>query len=99
MRDRLYHLHASLINDKRFEDLERSARINHTESSCIKNMGYDERCARFERIAKIYTLPDFQEVFKLVNNLQTDVHSDTMYPNTMRPENNPGYNIRYTRNQ
>lgn len=48
---------------------------------------------------KIYNIPDFQEVFKLVNNLQTDVYSDTMYPNAMRPENNPGYNTRYTRDR
>ena len=48
---------------------------------------------------KIYNIPDFQEVFKMVNNLQTDVYSDTMYPNALRPEDNPGYNTRYTRNQ
>lgn len=44
---------------------------------------------------KIYNIPDFQEVFKLVNKLQTDVYSDTMYPNAMRPDENPGYNTRY----
>lgn len=48
---------------------------------------------------KIYNIPDFQEVFKLVNNLQTDVYSDTMYPNAMRPDSNPGYKTQYTRNQ
>ena len=44
---------------------------------------------------KIYNIPDFQEVFKLVNKLQTDVYSDTMYPNAMRPDENPGYNTKY----
>ena len=48
---------------------------------------------------KIYNIPDFQQVFKMVNNLQTDVYSDTMYPNAMRPDNNPGYNTRYDRFQ
>lgn len=48
---------------------------------------------------KIYNIPDFQEVFRMVNNLQTDVYSDTMYPNAMRPGSNPGYNTQYTRNQ
>lgn len=44
----------------------------------------------------IRNIPDFQEVFKIVNNLQTDVYADTMYPNAMRPDTNPGYNTRYT---
>lgn len=47
---------------------------------------------------KIYNIPDFQEVFKMVNNLQTDIYSDTMYPNALRPDTNPGYNTQYTRN-
>lgn len=44
---------------------------------------------------KIYNVPDFQQIFKLVNKLQTDVYSDTMYPNAMRPDENPGYNTKY----
>lgn len=48
---------------------------------------------------KIYNIRDFQEVFKMVNNLQTDVYSDTMYPNAMRPDTNPGYNTQYNRFQ
>lgn len=44
----------------------------------------------------IRNIPDFQQVFKIVNNLQTDVYSDTMYPNAMRPDTNPGYNTQYT---
>ena len=44
----------------------------------------------------IRNIPDFQQVFKIVNNLQTDVYADTMYPNAMRPDTNPGYNTQYT---
>lgn len=44
----------------------------------------------------IRNIPDFQQVFKTVNNLQTDVYADTMYPNAMRPDTNPGYNTQYT---
>ena len=44
---------------------------------------------------KIYNIPDFQQVFKLVNQLQTDVYADTQYPNAFRPEDNPGYNTKY----
>ena len=32
----------------------------------------------------------------MVKELQEDVFSDTMYPNALRPENNPGYNTRYS---
>lgn len=44
----------------------------------------------------IRNIPDFKEVFRIVNNLQTDVYADTMYPNAMRPDTNPGYNTQYT---
>lgn len=45
---------------------------------------------------KIYNIPDFMKVFNMVNNLQTDMYADTMFPNAMRPESNPGYNTQYT---
>lgn len=44
----------------------------------------------------IRNIPNFREVFRIVNNLQTDVYADTMYPNAMRPDSNPGYNTQYT---
>ena len=44
----------------------------------------------------IQDIPDYQEVFSLVRKMQTDIYSDTMYPNALRPENNPGYGTRYT---
>ena len=43
----------------------------------------------------ICDIADYQRVFKMVKELQEDVFSDTMYPNALRPENNPGYNTRY----
>lgn len=43
----------------------------------------------------ICDIRDYQEVFKLVKQLQTDIYSDTMYPNELRPENNPGYKTKY----
>lgn len=43
----------------------------------------------------ICDIRDYQEVFKLVKQLQTDIYSDTMYPNDMRPESNHGYKTRY----
>ena len=44
----------------------------------------------------IQDIADYQEVFTLVRKMQTDIYSDTMYPNALRPENNPGYGTRYT---
>ena len=43
----------------------------------------------------IQDIPDYQEVFSLVRKMQTDIYSDTMYPNALRPENNPGYGTKY----
>ena len=39
----------------------------------------------------ISNIPDYQKVFELVKKLQTDIFSDTMYPNHLRPEENHGY--------
>lgn len=49
-----------------------------------------------EKHMNIRNIPDFMQVFKMVNNLQTDVYADTMYPNALRPDTNPGYNSQYT---
>jgi hypothetical protein len=45
----------------------------------------------------ICDIPDYQRVFKMVKDLQTDIYSDTMYPNALRPEENPGYNTQYNK--
>ena len=43
----------------------------------------------------IKDIPDYTEVFNLVKKLQTDIYSDTMYPNDLRPKENHGYNTEY----
>ena len=43
----------------------------------------------------ISNIPDYQKVFELVKKLQTDIFSDTMYPNDLRPEENHGYKTKY----
>ena len=44
----------------------------------------------------ICDIPDYQKVFTMIKDLQTDIYSDTMYPNDLRPEQNHGYKTRYT---
>ncbi len=43
----------------------------------------------------ISDIPDYQKVFELVKKLQTDIYSDTMYPNDLRPAENHGYKTKY----
>lgn len=43
----------------------------------------------------IANIPNYQDVFELVKKLQTDIFSDTMYPNDLRPEENHGYKTQY----
>ena len=43
----------------------------------------------------ICDIRDYKEVFKLIKDLQTDIYSDTMYPNDLRPESNHGYKTKY----
>lgn len=40
-------------------------------------------------------LRDYAHVFEIVKKLQTDIYSDTMFPNDMRPQENHGYNTTY----
>ncbi len=44
---------------------------------------------------EISSIANYSEVFTLVKKLQTDIFSDTMYPNDMRPPENHGYNTKY----
>lgn len=44
---------------------------------------------------EISSIADYAEVYNLVKKLQTDVYSDTMYPNDLRPPENHGYNTKY----
>lgn len=43
----------------------------------------------------ICDIEDYQQVFAIIKEMQTDIYSDTMYPNAMRPDTNPGYNTKY----
>ena len=43
----------------------------------------------------IKDIPDYTEVFNMVKKLQTDIYSDTMYPNDLRPKENHGYKTQY----
>lgn len=63
---------------------------NHTSSSGHSSGSHSHSSMSIRNIS------DFQSVFQLVNNMQTDVYSDTMYPNALRPEMNPGYNTQYS---
>ena len=44
---------------------------------------------------KISSISNYVEVYNLVKKLQRDVYTDTMYPNALRPEENPGYQTKY----
>ena len=39
----------------------------------------------------IINIKDYEKVYKMIKDLQTDVYSDVMYPNDLRPEYNHGY--------
>lgn len=43
----------------------------------------------------ISDIKDYRKVFELIKKLQEDIYTDTMYPNALRPEENPGYRTKY----
>lgn len=43
----------------------------------------------------INSISEYQEVYKMVKKLQTDIYTDVMYPNDKRPSENHGYNTEY----
>jgi membrane protein YdbS with pleckstrin-like domain len=43
----------------------------------------------------IENISDYEYVFRLIKELQEAIYSDTMYPNGLRPMQNPGYNTQY----
>lgn len=45
----------------------------------------------------ICDIPDYQRVYTMIKDLQTDIYSDTMYPNDLRPQENHGYRTTYTK--
>lgn len=63
--------------------------------SLVTNAVNNNRNNRINRGFIISDIKDYQEVFKLIKQLQTDVYSDTMFPNDMRPKENHGYQTTY----
>ena len=43
----------------------------------------------------INCISDYEEVYKLIKKLQTDIYTDVMYPNDKRPKENHGYDTEY----
>lgn len=43
----------------------------------------------------ICDIPDYQQVFAMVKQLQTDIYADTQFPNDFRPGENHGYQTQY----
>jgi uncharacterized membrane protein YdbT with pleckstrin-like domain len=44
-------------------------------------------------------IPDAYNVYKMIKQLSLDIKSDIYYPNALRPEENEGYNTKYTPKQ
>lgn len=45
----------------------------------------------------ICDIEDYQRVFSMIKELQTDIYADTQYPNDLRPQTNHGYQTEYTK--
>ena len=43
----------------------------------------------------IADIKNYRKVFEIIKKLQEDIYTDTMYPNALRPEENPGYRTKY----
>ena len=43
----------------------------------------------------LHSISNYAETFSLIQKLQTDIYTDIMYPNALRPEENPGYDTKY----
>ena len=44
---------------------------------------------------KLSSISNYAETYGLIQQLQTDIYTDVMYPNALRPDENPGYNTKY----
>lgn len=58
--------------------------------------GYNSNNSHSSHGMTICDIADYQKVFTMVKDLQTDIYSDTMYPNDLRPAQNHGYKTKYT---
>ena len=71
--------------------------VGDVEASTSQTFNYANRSngAISGSIISIKDIPDYAEVFNMVKKLQTDIYSDTMYPNELRPKENHGYKTEY----
>lgn len=67
-------------------------------SECHHTTYTHSRNGRVPQGMNICNIADYQDVFNLVKQLQTDIYADTMYPNDLRPKENHGYRTEYTPN-
>lgn len=70
-----------------------SAGVSSSSSTTYR---YGKRAVQGRGVS-ICDIPDFQGVYNIIKDLQTDVYADTMYPNDYRPPENHGYNTNYTK--
>lgn len=40
-------------------------------------------------------ISNYTEVYNIIKKVQTDIYTDVMYPNALRPKENPGYDTNY----
>ena len=40
-------------------------------------------------------ISNYTEIYNIIKKVQTDIYTDVMYPNALRPEENPGYDTKY----
>lgn len=65
--------------------------------SDLYNGGSKFSCRSFFNPGTIIAdIEDYRNVFEIIKKLQEDIYTDTMYPNDLRPEHNPGYKTKYT---
>ena len=71
--------------------------VGDVEASSNQGFNYTNTSNRSASMAgmAIKDIPDYMEVFNMVKKLQTDIYSDTMYPNDLRPKENHGYKTEY----
>jgi hypothetical protein len=71
--------------------------VGDVEASSNQGFNYTNTSNRSALMAgvSIKDIPDYMEVFNMVKKLQTDIYSDTMYPNDLRPKENHGYKTEY----
>ena len=55
----------------------------------------NQRAGEVTSSIMITSISNYIETYNLIKKLQTDIYSDIMYPNDMRPAENHGYNTEY----